>query len=157
PGRTQRPRDAGGWRGCGSSVRAGRRAHWLCHCNGNFGSVGVRQSPGRHPQNSYRSPRPQMTRRRIVVVGTPAKDPFGGMAWMHLQIAAGLLRLGHDAYYMEVTSVWPFDPIRNSRVCDSDYAVPYLAKMAERFGLCKRWAYRRSFSDKQWFGLSKCL
>jgi hypothetical protein len=74
------------------------------------------------------------------------------MAWMHLQIAAGLCRLGHDAYYVEATSAWPYDPVRRARVDDSDYAVPYLAGLADRFGLADRWAYRRSYSDGAWLG-----
>jgi YHS domain-containing protein len=41
------------------------------------------------------------------------------------------------------------------KVCDSDYAVPYLAQVAARFGLSDKWAYRRSYSDKEWFGLSQ--
>ena len=96
-----------------------------------------------------------MARRRIVVAGTLASDPYAGMAWMHMQIAAGLQRLGHDVYYMEVTSVWPYDPVRASRVQDDAYAVPYLARTAERFGLRDRWAYRRSYSDKGWVGMPR--
>jgi hypothetical protein len=74
---------------------------------------------------------------------------------MHMQIAVGLLRLGHDVYYIESTSTWPYDPTRRSKVNDSDYAVPYLARVAEDFGLGNRWAFRRSYSDKQWFGMSR--
>jgi hypothetical protein len=96
-----------------------------------------------------------VTALRLVVVGTLASDPYAGMAWMHMQIAAGLRRLGHDAYYFETTSTWPYDPARASRVCDSDYALPYLARVAEGFGLGGRWAYRRSYSDKQWFGMER--
>ncbi len=92
---------------------------------------------------------------RLVVVGTLASDPYAGMAWMHMQIAAGLVRLGHDAYYFETTSSWPYDPERGARVCDSDYALPYLARVAESFGLGDRWAYRRSYSDKAWFGMGR--
>src|SRR5262245_18705875 len=77
------------------------------------------------------------------------------MAWMHVQIAAGLLRLGHDAYYMEVTSAWPYDPERDHLVSDSGYAVPYLARVAESFGLGDRWAYRRSYDDKAWIGMTR--
>jgi YHS domain-containing protein len=77
------------------------------------------------------------------------------MAWMHMQIAAGLARLGHDVYYMEATSAWPYDPVRQARVCDSDYAVAYLARVAESFGLGQRWAYRRSYVDGEWFGLGQ--
>lgn len=96
-----------------------------------------------------------MKARRIVVVGTLAGNPYAGMAWMHMQITAGLRRLGHDAYYFEITSNWPYDPERNSKVCDSAYAVPYLARIAKSFGLGERWAYRRSYADGEWLGLSK--
>jgi hypothetical protein len=76
------------------------------------------------------------------------------MAWMHMQTVVGLRRLGHDVYYFETTSSWPYDPIQQARVCNSDYAVQYLAKLAASFGLADRWAYRRSYSDKRWFGLT---
>jgi hypothetical protein len=92
---------------------------------------------------------------RLVVVGTLAGNPYAGMAWMHMQITVGLRRLGHDVRYFETTSTWPYDPVRQTKVNDSDYAVPYLARVAERFGLGGRWAYRRSYSDKEWLGLSR--
>jgi hypothetical protein len=88
-------------------------------------------------------------------MGSVASDPYAGMAWMHMQIAAGLRRLGHDVYYFETTSRWPYDPVREMRVSDSDYALPYLQRVAESFGLGGRWAYRRSYSDNAWFGLSR--
>jgi hypothetical protein len=93
-----------------------------------------------------------MTALRLVVLGTLASNPYAGMAWMHMQLAAGLRRLGHDVTYVEATSCWPYDPVRGTKVCDSDYAVPYLARVADRFGLGDRWAYRRSYSDKAWLG-----
>jgi len=92
---------------------------------------------------------------RLVVVGTLASDPYAGMAWMHMQIAVGLRRLGHDVYYFETTSTWPYDPQRQTRVDDSDYTLPYLKRVCESFGMGDRWAYRRSYSDKQWFGLER--
>jgi len=90
--------------------------------------------------------------RRLVVLGTLASNPYAGMAWMHMQIAVGLKRLGHEVYYLETTSAWPYDPVRNMRVCDSDYAVPYLARVAEWFGMGDSWGYRRSYLDSEWFG-----
>ncbi len=96
-----------------------------------------------------------MTPLRLIVVGTMASDPYAGMAWMHMQFTEGLRRLGHDVYYFETTSSWPYDPVRETRVCDSEYALPYLARVARSFGLEGRWAYRRGYSDKQWFGLSR--
>ena len=74
---------------------------------------------------------------------------------MHMQIVAGLHRLGHDVYYFEFTSNWPYDPIHQSKVDDSNYALPYLARVADSFGLGDRWAYRRSYSDNEWFGLTQ--
>jgi hypothetical protein len=91
---------------------------------------------------------------RIVVVGTLASEPYAGMAWMNMQIVGGLRLLGHDAWYFETSSTWPYDPVRGTRVCDSDYAVPYLSRVAGEFDLSDRWAYRRSYLDREWFGLS---
>jgi hypothetical protein len=96
-----------------------------------------------------------MQPRRIVVVGTLASLPYAGMAWMIMQVVAGLRRLGHDAYYFETTSAWPFDPVQNTRECSGAYALSYLSRLADRFDLADRWAYRRSYSDKQWFGLPR--
>ncbi|OHB80414.1 MAG: hypothetical protein A2W31_08275 [Planctomycetes bacterium RBG_16_64_10] len=94
-------------------------------------------------------------RRRLIVLGTVASNPYAGMAWMHMQIAAGLQRLGHEAYYFETTSSWPYDPVRQTCVNDSAYAGAYLARVAQSFGLGDRWAYRRSYSDKEWLGLGR--
>jgi hypothetical protein len=95
---------------------------------------------------------PRSRSRRLVVLGTVASAPYAGMAWMHMQFVVGLLRLGHDAYYLETTSAWPFDPERNACVDDSAYATSYLARVAAGFGIGERWAYRRSYGDKAWLG-----
>jgi hypothetical protein len=81
-----------------------------------------------------------------------ASNPYAGMAWMHMQITAGLARLGHEVVYMETTSNWPYDPIQETKVPAADYAVAYLDRVAASFGLRDRWAYRRSYSDRQWVG-----
>ena len=77
-------------------------------------------------------------RRRLVVLGTVGSAPYAGMAWMYMQFVVGLLRLGHDAYYLETTSAWPFDPERNACVNDSAYATSYLARVAAGFGISER-------------------
>jgi hypothetical protein len=96
-----------------------------------------------------------MKSRKLVVLGTVASNPYAGMAWMHMQIAVGLRRLGHDVYYIEATSAWPYDPIRRMRVNDAGYAAPYLGRIAESFGFGDRWGYRCSFSDKSWLGMTR--
>jgi hypothetical protein len=89
---------------------------------------------------------------RIVVLGTMGADPYAGMAWMHMQIAGGLLRIGCDVHYLETTSAWPYDPAQGMRVGDATYPAAHLARTTARFGLGERWAYRRSWSDCQWMG-----
>jgi hypothetical protein len=91
---------------------------------------------------------------RLLVLGTAASHPYAGMAWMQMQIAGGLLRLGHDVHYLEATSTWPFDPSRQLKVDDSSYVSPYLARVTRKFGLGERWAHRRSYSDGVWVGPS---
>jgi YHS domain-containing protein len=92
----------------------------------------------------------------IVVVGTLASDPYAGMAWMNMQIVVGLLRLGHNVYYFETTSTWPYNPVLETRVDNTSYSIPYLKQVTESFGIGDRWAYRCSFSkNKEWYGLNK--
>lgn len=90
--------------------------------------------------------------RNLVVLGSMASNPYAGMAWMHAQFVIGLMRLGHEVTYMETTSSWPYDPLRQYKVCDSEYAVPYLDRVAREFGMSENWAYRRSYSDGVWLG-----
>jgi len=92
---------------------------------------------------------------RIVVLGNIACEPYPGIAWQAMQYAVGFQRLGHDAFYFETSSSWPYDPVQRSRVNTSGYAVSYLAQVAEMFGFSNRWAYRRSYGDKAWFGLDR--
>src|SRR5438094_9723866 len=92
---------------------------------------------------------------RLVVLGNIGCEPYPGIAWQVAHFMIGLRRLGHDVYYFETSSSWPYDPIRESRVNDSAYALSYLAQVANHFGFDDRWAYRRSYGDKAWFGLSR--
>lgn len=96
-----------------------------------------------------------MKRLNIIVVGTLASDPYAGMAWMHMQIVLGLHKLGHNVYYFETTSTWPYNPILQTRVNNNNYAIPYLKEIFSAFGIDNKWAYRSSFLNKEWFGLSK--
>ena len=97
-----------------------------------------------------------MNCKTIIVVGTLASDPYAGMAWMNMQIVVGLKRLGHEVFYFEITDTWPYNPLLQTRVDNADYALSYLKKIADRFGISDHWAFRCSFSDnKEWFGLNK--
>jgi hypothetical protein len=94
---------------------------------------------------------------RIVIVGTMASDPYAGLVWQSMQISQGLKQLGHDVYYFEITSTWPYNPVLYQRVNNADYAIPYLKNILRNFGFENRWAYRCSYSNNEWFGLSKSV
>jgi len=80
-----------------------------------------------------------MTRcKRIGVVGTFANVPYAGMAWMHCQFLVGLARLGHEVFYIETTTAWPYHPLEMTTTDDPSYAVAYLGRVLDSFGLGDR-------------------
>jgi hypothetical protein len=90
---------------------------------------------------------------RIVVTGLIAQYPLGGVAWDYVQYIAGLARLGYDAYYIEDTGAWPYNPDEGGVSKGCEYNVRYLDGVMKRFGLGERWAYCFAH-ERQWFGLS---
>jgi hypothetical protein len=90
---------------------------------------------------------------RILVTGFIAQYPLGGMAWHYLQYVLGLVRLGHDVYYLEDTGLWPYNPMEKGLSKTCDFNIAYLNDLMSHYGLGDRWAYRFPWQD-QWFGLS---
>lgn len=90
--------------------------------------------------------------RRIIVLGTMANVPYAGMAWMHGQFLMGLARMGHDVFYAETTSAWPYHPLDLTTTDDPTYALQYLAEVMRTFQLEDRWLYRPRYGDNQWRG-----
>ncbi len=79
---------------------------------------------------------------RIAVLGMMGRCPFGGQTWLYLNWLLGLSRLGHDVWYVEDDSVWPYDPVQNTVTCDCTYAIKHVSKCMERIGLAGKWAFR---------------
>lgn len=92
------------------------------------------------------------TQKRICVLGTFANVPYAGMAWMHCQYLVGLARLGHDVSYIETTTAWPYHPLEMTTTDDPSYAVSYLSRVLNSFGLGDRWAYRAAYANGNWYG-----
>jgi len=42
-----------------------------------------------------------MKRKRIVVMGFAAGCPIAGVVWQHIHYIVGMVRLGHEVYYIE--------------------------------------------------------
>jgi hypothetical protein len=45
---------------------------------------------------------------RIVILGMMGRCPFGGQTWLYLNWLRAFSRLGHDVWYVEDDSVWPY-------------------------------------------------
>jgi hypothetical protein len=91
---------------------------------------------------------------RLVVLGMMGRCPFGGQTWLYLNWLRGLQKLGHDVWYVEDDSVWPYDPVQNTVTDNCSYAVRHLAASMERIGLPDRWAFRLSDRNDACWGLA---
>ncbi len=97
-----------------------------------------------------------MSRRlRVVVLGMMGRMPFGGHSWVFLNWLLGLRRAGHDVWYVEDDTVWPYDPKQNTVTDDCSYAVSHIAEGMERIGLRDRWAFRLADRRGACWGLSE--
>src|SRR3954465_11912865 len=84
---------------------------------------------------------------RLVVLGMMGRSPFGGQTWLSLNWLRGFQRLGHDVWYVEDDTVWPYDPVQNSVTDDCTNALKHVSRSLARIGLEDRWAFR--LADRQ--------
>src|SRR5215216_3862728 len=92
---------------------------------------------------------------RIVILGMMGRCPFGGQTWLFLNWLLGFHRLGHDVWYVEDDTVWPYDPVQNTVTDDCRYAVRNIAHCMERIGLRDRWAFRLADRKGACWGMSE--
>jgi hypothetical protein len=79
--------------------------------------------------------------KKIAVLGFMANCPIAGVIWQHIHYIVGLQRLGHEVYYIEDTSRYPYDPVQQTPTDDYSYAAGILGRLAEEFGFKDRWAF----------------
>jgi hypothetical protein len=96
-----------------------------------------------------------MKQQTVIVTGLVATFPVGGVVWDYMQYLLGFLKLGHDAYYLEDSGNWTFDPVKNTFTDDATANAAYLADCLQRLqpGLEKRFCFRDTH-DRHW-GLSR--
>ena len=82
-----------------------------------------------------------MNRKRIVVMGFMASCPIAGVVWQHIHYIVGLLRLGHEVWYVEDSARLPYNPTTYEINNDYSYALETLARLAAQFGFEDRWAF----------------
>lgn len=97
-----------------------------------------------------------MRQKKIVVMGFMAGMPIAGVVWQHIHYLVGLQRLGHEVYYIEDLSRYPYDPVAYTITDDYSYAAGILAKLAAQFGFEGRWSFcARYLPDTPCAGLPK--
>jgi glycosyltransferase involved in cell wall biosynthesis len=96
-----------------------------------------------------------MSRLCLVVLGMMGRCPFGGQTWLYLNWLRGLHHLGHDVWYVEDDTVWPYDPVQNTITDDCSYAVCHIGRCMERVGLPGQWAFRLADREGACWGLGE--
>lgn len=80
---------------------------------------------------------------RIVCAGYLVRYPFGGHTWHHLQYLVGLLRLGHEVFFVEEAG-WPDSCVISAHrdtTSDPSHGLAYMSRVFEAHGLAGHWAY----------------
>lgn len=91
---------------------------------------------------------------RIVVTGLIGQYAFGGVAWDYLQYILGFQALGHEVWYLEDTSEWAYDPVKQEPSADCSHNTGYLGRVMREFDLGDRWIYRNG-ADGSYHGVEK--
>src|SRR5262252_8548578 len=91
---------------------------------------------------------------RLVVLSMMGRCPFGGQTWLSLNWLRGLAGLGHEVWYVEDDSVWPYHPGKDSVTVDCSYAVQHIAGCMDRIGLPGQWAFRLADREGACWGMS---
>jgi len=94
------------------------------------------------------------SRLKIVVLGMMGRCPFGGQTWLYLNWLRAFSRLGHEVWYVEDDTVWPYDPRQNCITDDCSYAVAHIRGAMERIGLAGQWAFRLADRPAACWGLT---
>jgi hypothetical protein len=91
---------------------------------------------------------------RLVILGMMGRCPFGGQTWLYLNWLRAFSRLGHDVWYVDDDSIWPYDPEQDTVTDDCRYAVRHISSCMERIGLADKWAFRLTGVEGKYFGQS---
>ncbi len=85
---------------------------------------------------------------RFVVLGFMGGCPVAGVIWQHLHYIAGLRRLGHEVWYVEDGSRYPYDPEAFTVTEDFSYAARMLDRLSHEYGFADRWCFCARYGDE---------
>src|SRR5438270_389151 len=90
---------------------------------------------------------------RIILLGLVVRYPLGGMAWHYLHYLLGLLRLGHDVYFIEDSDDYRscYHPDTYALDTDPSFGLRFAGRTFARAGVGERWAYHDAHTER-WLG-----
>jgi hypothetical protein len=88
-----------------------------------------------------------MKRKKIIILGFMGGCPIAGVIWQHIHYIVGLERLGHEVYYVEDTSNYPYNPVTLDVSADFSYAADTIRKLASHYGFEGRWTYCARYKE----------
>ena len=88
-----------------------------------------------------------MKRKKIIVLGFMGGCPIAGVIWQHLHYIVGLQRLGHEVYYVEDTSNYPYNPVTFDISDDFSYAAQMLEQLGKTYNFESSWSYCARYKE----------
>jgi len=87
-------------------------------------------------------------KKKIIVLGFMGGCPVAGVVWQHLHYLAGLQRLGHEVWYVEDGSRYPYDPEAFTITEDFSYAARLLERLSREYGFEGRWCFCARYGEE---------
>jgi hypothetical protein len=91
---------------------------------------------------------------KIIVSGILFWYPLAGVTFQFLHYLIGLRRLGYDAYYIEDSGRWVYDPRTNDLSPDASGNIEAVLPALKKHGLGDRWAFRGNYPDGKCYGMT---
>jgi hypothetical protein len=100
-------------------------------------------------------PAEKPTKGRVIVTGIMFWYPLAGVACQFLHYLTGLRRLGYDAWYIEDSARFVYDPKINDFSPDASSNVEHVRQILEAHGFGSRWAFRGVYEGGRCYGMSE--
>jgi hypothetical protein len=87
-------------------------------------------------------------KKKLIVLGFMGGCPVAGVIWQHLHYIVGLQRLGHEVWYVEDGSRYPYDPEAFTITEDFSYAAKMLERLSRQYGFENHWCFCARYGDE---------
>jgi hypothetical protein len=94
-------------------------------------------------------------RGKIIVFGILFWYPLAGVTYQFLHYLIALRRLGYDAYYIEDSGRWIYDPRSNDLSPDATGNVEAVAPILTAHGFADHWAFRGNYPGGRCYGMTE--